>query len=121
MLLVLFPLTTLGAAVVWFVVVRLTHKASVASIVVVVAFPVAVAIAGYPWEEVAVLAVLAALVVARHASNLRRLFRGEELALDPDADVDPDDPAYRTRTIRAYRTRTIRAYRPATTARSVSP
>ena len=28
----------------------------------------------------------------RHASNLRRLFRGEELALDPDADVDPDDP-----------------------------
>ena len=32
--------------VVWFVLVRVTHKASVASIVVVIVFPIAVALAG---------------------------------------------------------------------------
>jgi glycerol-3-phosphate acyltransferase PlsY len=82
-LLVIFPLITLGSAVVWFVVVRLTHKASLASILVVVAFPVAVALAGHPWGDVTVIAAVAVLVVARHAANLRRLFRGEELGIDP--------------------------------------
>jgi glycerol-3-phosphate acyltransferase PlsY len=82
-LLVIFPLLTLGSAVLWFVIVRLTHKASVASIVVVIAFPIAVAVAGHPWGDVTVIAVVALLVVGRHASNLKRLFRGEELGLDP--------------------------------------
>jgi glycerol-3-phosphate acyltransferase PlsY len=89
-LLVIFPLLTLANAVVWFVVVRLTHKASLASIVVVVLFPIEVALAGHPWGDVTVIAAVAVLVVARHAPNLKRLFRGEELGLDPGASGDGD-------------------------------
>ena len=91
-LLVIFPLLTIGFGVVWFVIVRLTHKASLASIVVVIAFPFAVALAGHPWGDVTVIAAVAVLVVARHASNLKRLFRGEELGLDPGGG-DGDTPA----------------------------
>ncbi|MEX1009041.1 MAG: glycerol-3-phosphate 1-O-acyltransferase PlsY [Acidimicrobiia bacterium] len=82
-LFVIFPLLTLASGVVWFVIVRLTHKASLASIVVVIMFPIAVALAGHPAGDVTVIAAVAVLVVARHASNLKRLFRGEELGLDP--------------------------------------
>jgi glycerol-3-phosphate acyltransferase PlsY len=88
-LLVLYPLILLGAAVVWGVLARLTGKASVASIVVVMAFPIAVAFTGAAWWEVTVLAVVAVLVVARHGANLRRLVRGEELRIDPRAQRPP--------------------------------
>jgi glycerol-3-phosphate acyltransferase PlsY len=87
-MLVIFPLLTLGAGLVWIVVVRLTHKASIASLVVIVAFPVAVALAGHSWTDIAVISALALLVVARHFSNLRRLVRGEELGLEPGGDAD---------------------------------
>jgi glycerol-3-phosphate acyltransferase PlsY len=87
-LLVLFPLLTLASAVLWFVVVWLTHKASLASLVVAIAFPIAVALTGNSWADVVVIAAVALLVIARHAPNLRRLFRGEELGLDPGT---PDD------------------------------
>ncbi|HEY7104954.1 MAG TPA: glycerol-3-phosphate 1-O-acyltransferase PlsY [Acidimicrobiia bacterium] len=82
-LLVIFPLLTLGSTVLWFAIVRLTHKASLASVTVVIAFPIAVAVAGHPWGDVTVIAAVAVLVVARHAANLKRLWRGEELGLDP--------------------------------------
>ena len=35
------------------------------------------------------IAVVAVLVVARHGSNLQRLFRGEELGIDPRAHRPP--------------------------------
>lgn len=94
-LLVLYPWILLGAAVVWGVVVKLSGKASVASIVVVVGFPIAVAVAGASWWEVTVLAVVAVIVVARHGSNLRRLVRGEELGIDPrvQGPTPPVDPS----------------------------
>jgi glycerol-3-phosphate acyltransferase PlsY len=94
-LLVLYPLILLGAALVWLIVVRLTHKASVASIAVVVAFPIAVAASGATWWEVTVLAVVAVLVVARHGANLRRLVRGEELGIDPRAQQQSPPPRER--------------------------
>jgi len=87
-LLVIFPLLTLAFGVAWLVIVLVTHKASLASIVVAVAFPFAVALAGHPWGDVTVIAAVAVLVVARHAANLKRLFRGEELGLDPGSDGD---------------------------------
>ena len=87
-LLVIFPWLTLASAGLWLVVVRLTHKASLASLVVAVAFPIAVALTGNSWADVVVITAVALLVIARHAPNLRRLFRGEELGLDPGA---PDD------------------------------
>jgi glycerol-3-phosphate acyltransferase PlsY len=64
--------------------------------VVVIAFPVAVAFTGASWWEVAVLAAVAVLVVARHGANLRRLVRGEEFRIDPRTQppgARPDDPA----------------------------
>ena len=90
-LLVIFPLLTLANAVLWFVIVRLTHKASLASIVVVIVFPIEVALAGHPAGDVTVIAAVAVLVVARHAANLKRLFRGEELGLDPGGPGVPGD------------------------------
>jgi glycerol-3-phosphate acyltransferase PlsY len=87
-LLVIFPLLTLAAGVLWFAIARVTHKASLASIVVVVAFPIAVALAGHPWGDVTVIAAVAVFVVARHAANLKRLFHGEELGIDPGARED---------------------------------
>jgi len=87
-LLVIFPWLTLASAVLWVVIVWLTHKASLASLVVAIAFPIAVALTGNSWADVVVIAAVALLVIARHAPNLRRLFRGEELGLDPGT---PDD------------------------------
>jgi glycerol-3-phosphate acyltransferase PlsY len=92
-LLVLYPLILLGAGALWGLIVWGTRKASVASIVVVVAFPIAVALTGESWWIVAVLAVVAVVLVARHGDNVRRLVRGEELAIAPDVDPsDVDDP-----------------------------
>ena len=44
---VIFPLLAIAGGLLWLLVVRITHKASVASITVMVAFPFAVAIAGH--------------------------------------------------------------------------
>lgn len=83
-LVVLFPLIALGLAVVWFLIARVLRKASVASIVVVSAFPVLVGVTGGPWFDVAVTSVVAAVVLARHLPNLRRLVKGQELGLGDD-------------------------------------
>ena len=87
---VIFPLLTVAGALLWGLVVRITHKASVASITVMVAFPFAVAIAGHTATDIAVVTGLSLLVIARHWSNLRRLVRGEELGIDDAGDVGRD-------------------------------
>ncbi|MEZ5171794.1 MAG: glycerol-3-phosphate 1-O-acyltransferase PlsY [Acidimicrobiia bacterium] len=83
-MLVVYPLIALCLAAVWLIVAYGFRKASVASLLITVAFPVLVALRGYGWAEVAVTGVLAVLIVVRHASNLRRLARGEEGDLRPD-------------------------------------
>lgn len=92
MVFVIFPLLTLAAGMLWFVVVRLTHKASVASLTVIIAFPIGVALAGHSVTDIVVISCLSFLVIARHSSNLRRLVKGEELGLDPGGKPgqDPD-------------------------------
>jgi acyl phosphate:glycerol-3-phosphate acyltransferase len=85
---VIFPLIALGLAVLWFVIARLARKASVASIVVTIAFPVLVAVTGNEWGDVLITSALALVVLTRHASNLRRLFRGEEPGLGEDPPSD---------------------------------
>jgi glycerol-3-phosphate acyltransferase PlsY len=83
---VIFPLETAGLAVVWFGIARGLRKASVASIVCAIAFPVIVAARDGSALDLAVTAGLAALVVARHLANVRRLVRGQELGLDDEDD-----------------------------------
>jgi glycerol-3-phosphate acyltransferase PlsY len=77
-LIVLYPLVVAGLAVVWLVVARVFHKASLASLLVTVLFPIAVLVLGFDLWEVAVLGALAVLVLVRHAANIRRLLRREE-------------------------------------------
>ena len=81
-LVVLYPLVVVGLAVVWFVVARLLHKASLASLLATVLFPISVAALRYdPWE-IAVVSALALLVIVRHLGNIRRLLRRQEINLD---------------------------------------
>jgi len=87
MMIVLFPLLTIAMGVLWFVLVRVTGKASVASVTTAIAFPISVALAGHPAGDVAVISIMAGIVVLRHLSNLRRLVRGEELGLVQDDDA----------------------------------
>jgi glycerol-3-phosphate acyltransferase PlsY len=89
-LIVLFPLLTLAMSAMWGVIVCLTHKASLASVIVAICAPFAVAAAGHPWSDITPIAILGAIVVARHLSNLRRLVRGEELGFAHDEPEDPE-------------------------------
>jgi glycerol-3-phosphate acyltransferase PlsY len=89
-LLVIFPALTVAMGALWFLLVRVTHKASVASVTVAVAFPISVALAGHPWGDVTIISVLAFAVIVRHLSNLRRLVRGEEPRLEPGREDPPD-------------------------------
>ena len=78
---VLEPVVALPFVVAWLLVARLTGKASLASLVVIVGVPVAVfALDRQGWER-AGMGALAVLVVARHAGNLVRLARGQEPTL----------------------------------------
>jgi len=78
---VLYPLIVVGLFVVWVIVARVMHKASLASLLVTLAFPLAVTLTGHDvWEDI-VVAALAVLIIARHSGNIRRLMRRQELDL----------------------------------------
>jgi len=80
-LVVLYPFVVVGLAVVWVVVARVLHKASLASLLSTILFPVAVAVLGYDRWEIGVVAGIALLVIVRHTANIRRLFRRQEIDL----------------------------------------
>jgi glycerol-3-phosphate acyltransferase PlsY len=77
-LLVLHPFTAIAAIAFWIVVAKLSHKASVASILVVPLVPIGFAIEGTTWWEVLGIVGLGLLVEVRHLPNLRRLIAGDE-------------------------------------------
>lgn len=79
---VLEPVVAVAGVVVWVVLAKVTRRASVASLAVVVGVPIAVAVLGRPpWEQAGFVG-LAAFIVARHIPNLTRLARGEEAKLE---------------------------------------
>lgn len=78
---VLHPIVGAAAALLWWVVGRMTHKAALASIVTVALVPIGLRIKAAPgWEFVAV-AALCALIVVKHTDNIGRLIRREEHSL----------------------------------------
>jgi glycerol-3-phosphate acyltransferase PlsY len=78
---ILHPAVFAASAIVWFALSRLTRKASLASVVAVALVPVGMTVQGAAgWEYLATIG-LCALIVARHAANIRRLVRREEQPL----------------------------------------
>ena len=78
--LVLQPLVFLILLALWFVTRKLSGIASVGSLAIALGLPVLTAIIGAPWWEVTSLALIAALVMVRHTSNIKRLLSGSELS-----------------------------------------
>lgn len=85
MLVVLYPLVVLVLTAIWLFVSKVFKKASVASLAIIVAFPIAVAVGGYAGWEIAVISAISALLIVRHAGNIKRLVRREENDLTPKA------------------------------------
>lgn len=81
LVLVLYPVVALSFLAAWLLLARLLKRASVASIAVAVALPLAVWGTGGAPVEVMALGGLALFVLVRHAANLRRLLRREELTV----------------------------------------
>jgi len=77
------PVVAAVTAVLWFLLVRLSRRASLGSLAAAVAAPLTAALLGRDTSEAVVLALLAVLVVFRHAPNIGRLARGREGPLGP--------------------------------------
>ncbi len=81
MILVLHPLVALALVAAWLFLGRVLRMASVASLVCAAALPVLVWLSDRAGWEIGIAAAIAALIVARHAKNLRRLLGGRELRI----------------------------------------
>lgn len=78
---VMSPIVFLIVVALWFLLSKLTRKASLASIIVVALLPVGVGIVRRePWEVVATIG-LCILVMVRHLGNIKRLVTRKEHAL----------------------------------------
>lgn len=77
-LLVLHPLIMVIAAATWVAIMKLTKKASLASIVIVPLVIALIALTGRPGWEIMAFVGLGALIEIRHLSNIKRLLTGSE-------------------------------------------
>ncbi len=80
-LLVVQPILAPLAVGVWWLVSRVTGKAALGSVVAVLLVPIGLIVLDTPAWEFAAVAGLCALIVLKHAGNIRRLIRREEHAL----------------------------------------
>ena len=76
--LVINPVVGVACAVLFFGVVKLGRVAALGSLTIALAYPILAAAIGRPGWEVAVGAGVAAIVVVRHQSNIRRLVGRDE-------------------------------------------
>jgi len=65
---------------VWLIVRTITHKASLASLLIIAGLPIGVALAGVPGWEIAYVIALCSLVLVRHIENIKRLIGRRELS-----------------------------------------
>lgn len=79
MFLVLAPLATLGAAILWLAIVRAIRIVSIGSLLAATSLPILAWGTGRPPHVVAAAAAATAFVFFTHRANLGRLLRGEEL------------------------------------------
>ena len=79
---VLAPIAFVLLVALWYVVSRVSKKASLASIVVVALVPVGVGISNGSWWEVFATAGICGLVMARHLGNIQRLVQRREHAMN---------------------------------------
>ena len=77
---VLQPLVALILFFVWFVVLKLSKKSSIASLALIVGLPVLCGIKGVPAWEILAMVGINALLLMRHTENIKRLVRGTELS-----------------------------------------
>ena len=75
---VLFPLTSLVLFSSWFVLTKVTHKASVASLTISIALPFGIYYEGAATWEIAATLALVAFIIVKHLPNLRRLKTHQE-------------------------------------------
>ena len=80
-LFVLYPIIAPLGVAVWWVVTKVTGKAAVGSVVAVALVPIALLVDGAPAWEFAAVAGVCALIVLKHAGNIKRMIRREEHSL----------------------------------------
>ena len=78
---VMWPLVAVAALALWLVLLRLTKKPSIGSLLGTVLVIAGVWLGGREKWEVAMAAVLVAVIYVRHVDNIRRLVRREEKAV----------------------------------------
>lgn len=79
-MLALYPLVSLVLLALWLSVVKLTKKASLASLAIVIGLPIGLVIVGRPAAEILTTVGLGIFVIWRHWPNLKRLVQGDELS-----------------------------------------
>jgi glycerol-3-phosphate acyltransferase PlsY len=80
-LLIVQPILAPLAVGLWWVVTKVTGKAAIGSVIAVALVPIGLVVLDKPAWEFAAVAGLCALIVVKHAANIKRLIRREEHAL----------------------------------------
>lgn len=78
-MLVMFPLLSVGLLAGWVIVRRVTRTASIGTLLALAGLIVGVALLGAPAWEIIWVCVICAVVLGKHAGNIKRLIGGSEL------------------------------------------
>ncbi len=77
---VMQPVISLILGAIWYLVLKISRKSSVASIALIIGLPVLAILFHVPRWEIVTMIAINALLLLRHASNIQRLLKGTELS-----------------------------------------